>query len=95
MVSHGAEIVMFEKMSPENSLPFCITTPIFRLSDFKSTPEISLPSKYTAPFCGVSNPSISRMSVDFPQPVVPTIATYCPGRIFSDISSTTSGIFSL
>ena len=29
MVSHGAEIVILEKMSPWNSLPSCMTVPIF------------------------------------------------------------------
>ena len=43
-VSHGAEIVMFEYMSPENSLLSCITTPILRRRDFKSSFDMSLPS---------------------------------------------------
>ena len=33
--------------------------------------------------------------MDFPQPVRPTMATYCPGRILSERSSRISGIFSL
>ena len=32
--------------------------------------------------------------MDLPQPVLPTIATYWPGRILMDISSTMSGEFS-
>ena len=44
IVSHGADMIIFEKISPVKSLPFCITTPILRLKDFKSTAAISLPS---------------------------------------------------
>ena len=33
--------------------------------------------------------------MDLPQPVLPTIATYWPGRILMDISSTMSGEFSV
>ena len=40
----GAEITIFEKMSPWKSLPFCITTPILRRRDLRSMPERSFPS---------------------------------------------------
>ena len=43
-VSHGAEIVMFEYTSPVNIFPFCITAPILRRSDFRSSREMSRPS---------------------------------------------------
>ena len=35
-----------------------------------------------------------RIRVDLPQPVAPTMATYCPGLIFSDKSSRMRGISS-
>ena len=40
-VSCGAEIVMFEKMSPWKSCPFWMTTPICFRSDRGSSPAIS------------------------------------------------------
>ena len=43
-VSHGAEIVMLEKMSPLNIFPFCMTAPIRRRRDFRSSRERSRPS---------------------------------------------------
>ena len=44
LLSQGAEIVMLEKMSPVNILPFCITAPIFRRRDFRSIFFRSRPS---------------------------------------------------
>ena len=55
----------------------------------------SCPSKSTAPFCGFSKPKSRRISVDFPQPVRPTSATYSPGRMRNDKSSSTMGMLSL
>ena len=40
----GLEIVILEKMSPWNSLPFCMTVPIFRLTERRSRVFRSLPS---------------------------------------------------
>ena len=44
IVSRGAEIVMFSKILPIRSFPFCITTPICLRSDLRSRLLISLPS---------------------------------------------------
>ena len=47
------------------------------------------------PFVGFSNPRRSLTRVDFPHPVFPTIATYCPGFILRERSSMMMGEFSL
>ena len=91
IVSHGAATTMLEKMSPVNSFPSCSTVPMLRRKLATSSVSMSRPSYSTAPFCGFSNPSRSLMSVDFPQPVLPTTPTDWPGRIFSDRSSSTAG----
>ena len=42
--SQGAEIVIFSKILPISSFPFCITTPICLRSDLRSRLLMSLPS---------------------------------------------------
>ncbi|CSI53987.1 Uncharacterised protein [Vibrio cholerae] len=43
-----------------------------------SSCESGFPNRYTSPSLGVSNPASSVISVDFPAPDAPTIATLSP-----------------
>jgi hypothetical protein len=51
---------------------------------------MALPAKWMVPRVARSTPEMARLSVDFPAPLAPNIATISPGMTARSISRSTS-----
>ena len=86
--------IIFVKISPCISCPFCKTTPICERTEGKLNSDKSCPSNEMLPLFGFSKPSKSRTNVDLPQPLFPTIAKFSPALMSKLKPFKTSGDFS-
>ena len=78
-----------ELISPENKIPVCGTYPICERNVSIDISLISTPSKVIFPLVTSKNLGINFARVDLPLPVLPIIATVCPGFASKSISSKT------
>ena len=84
---------IFSKTVPSNKNISWLTNPILFLKLSSSKSLIFLPSNLISPEVESYNLKISFIRVDFPEPVLPTIAVVCPLLMSIEISFKTGKFF--